>query len=178
MILRKSFLILVILGVGFFTVQEKAEANGGWHFWMADEASIASKEEFGWDEQPYSYFFVSKDFFTAVPEHLDIKWQWFYGDEQQYEEHYFYFPWNESTDEEGNFRIWESPQNWLSIRELGDWSAKVVWKAKIGEEWTGYRYKSFDFTVTPEPVSGILFLAGGASLTAARLRRRDWFRVE
>jgi len=171
---RKVIVPLLIVGMWFFSVEDRAEVKGAnWRLWTTDEGSTVPKDEFGWEEQPYSYFFVSEDFFNTTPEELDIKWQWFYTNgEQQYEEHYFYFPWDESIDEGGNFRIWESPQNWLSIRKLGDWEAKVVWKAKVGDFWTGYRWKTADFTVTPEPVSGILFLVGGVSLAVVRLRKK------
>jgi hypothetical protein len=174
---KKFFLILMILGICLFSVEDNAEAVVEWDFYTTDKDSSIPKVEFGWDEQPYSYLFIDRDSFDTIPEVLDIKWQWFYVDDLYYEEHYFYFPWNESTDEEGNFRIWESPQYWLSMREFGDWSARVVWRAEIEGNWTGYRWRSFDFTVTPEPVSSILFITGGAILIGRRYLRRKKYNV-
>ncbi|MFQ5680679.1 MAG: PEP-CTERM sorting domain-containing protein [Candidatus Omnitrophota bacterium] len=173
--LKKALLASLVLMLSVFFAADKswaAAGSDGWGFWATDKENATPKNSFTWDERPFSYFFVEEDFFDTVPDNLDIKIQGFYEDTPLlYTERVSVFPWSESYDEGGDFRIWTSPDYWDSIKKHGDWKMKVVWRANIDDGWTGYRYKNYIFTITPEPLSSLLFLFGGISLAAARRKK-------
>jgi hypothetical protein len=131
---------------------------------MADKDSTIPKVEFQWNEPPYSYLFIDKMKFDFSPSEINIKWTWLYNNKKEYIERYFYLPWEEFLDNDGNFQIWESPILWSDIKELGEWEVKVSWKVKKDEGWTGSHNRTTSFLVTLEPISSILFITGGATL--------------
>ena len=165
-------IILIILGVCLFSANDKAEAVTNWDFYTTDKDSSALKAEFAMHEQPYSYLFVNKEKFSSTPLEMDIKWTWLYNGQEEYLERYYHLPWDEFLDNNENFQIWETPSLWPDINESGLWETKVSWKALLSDGWTGYHNRSTSFTVTPEPVSSLLFVAGGASLAIFRYKRK------
>ena len=71
-----------------------------------------------------------------------------------------------STDKE----LWSSaPEPWWSNNsQHGKWSVDIAWLNHQGALGTS----TVDFNVTPEPISGALFLFGGVPLAAALLRKK------
>jgi len=60
---------------------------------------------------------------------------------------------------------------WLNIRKVGEWYINATYlNAPSGAS----NFASTSFTVTPEPVSSVLFLVGGASLAAFRYRKKQF----
>ena len=137
--------------------------------YMTDEGSTVKKDVFGWDEKPYVFIqFDVDELNTNWP--LFVRWKWkFMGKGHPFWE------FERVTDFSDNpLNIWDSLDNWDSCKKVGKWRVETAWWSPTlynsGKEGLG-RHK-VNFTVTPEPVSSILFLVGGASLAATRLRRR------
>lgn len=61
-----------------------------------------------------------------------------------------------TTDQE----IWLSLLDWSTVKEAGQWNVNAFYSAANGAYGTG----STSFTVTPEPLSSLLFIVGGATL--------------
>lgn len=170
--MKKTLLILFVVGISLFILNSSAFAAGQWNFKTTEKGSSDLKTEFGWDEKPFSFLFINQDKFSPVPSELDVKLTWLYGAEEQYLERFYHLSWENNLGAAGNFRIWEDPNRWNDIKQVGDWTAKVSWSANVDGEWTSNYSRTANFTVTPEPVSSLLFLIGGISLAGFGYRRR------
>ncbi|MDP2923960.1 MAG: PEP-CTERM sorting domain-containing protein [Candidatus Omnitrophota bacterium] len=169
--MKKTLLILFVAGISLFILNSSAFAAAKWDFKTTEKGSSDLKTEFGWDEKPFSFLFIDQDKFSPVPSELDIKLTWLYGAEEQYSERFYHLSWSNNLGPKGNFRIWEDPDRWNDIRQVGDWIAKVSWSANVDDTWTSNFNKSANFTVTPEPLSGILFAVGGVALAFFRKKK-------
>jgi len=161
--------IFVIFGLLFLA--NSAWAAGQWDFKTTDDNDRTLRTEFGWDDTPFAYFFVDKDKFLPQPTELDFKLTWLYDGEEQSMERFYHLSWDNNLGSAGNFRIWEAPGQWDSIKQVGDWQVRAAWSANIDGEWTSNYIRTADFTVTPEPISAVLFLLGGAGMAVLRKSR-------
>lgn len=64
--------------------------------------------------------------------------------------------------ENSSNEVWISLSNWNTIKKAGDWNV-FTYSAYVDGE---YIIESAEFTVTPEPLSSILFLIGGFAFAA------------
>ena len=163
---------------GFLVFQGTAEANDSWENWkwklrMGDEGSMAIRHEFNQDEVPYAHLYISNDYLGSTPSSISAFWQW-KKDDIEMDNATTLLTWSNFLDINGNFNYWMASDKWPDIAAVGDdWAAKVTWTAYIDGVWGMKEYKNAaSFTVTPEPVSSILFLAGGAFLAAIRRRKK------
>ena len=135
-------------------------------FYAADKFDENQKTEFGWDETPYIYY---KFTFVDVSETdtLNIGATWgsptsdFYGTGDLI-----------TVFSGNNLELWHCLDNWNSgspARELGQWNVTTGWFL-FDQSASGL--DSTSFTVTPEPVSSLLFLIGGAGLVTRRYYKR------
>jgi len=159
--------MFILLFLGFSCLDLYAQS---WDFYTAEENSFTKKDSFLNSEQPYTYFSVDKDFFDYEVSHLDIHWTWSYLNcnemQEEFDERYRHLNWERYENSSGDLDLWESPVLWPDIVKSGQWQAHVSWKAfrEDTQAWTGSRYKTVDFTVTPEPLGCILFFLGAGVL--------------
>jgi hypothetical protein len=78
-----------------------------------------------------------------------------------------YFLSNDSGQPTSDQEIWLS-LNWNSVKKVGQWDVNAFYSAANGTYGSGDTH----FTVTPEPVSYLLFITGGAILTLKRCLKR------
>ena len=116
---------------------------------------------FGWEQQPYLYIHLPSEARTYT-----ISW-W---DPPGGELFYDCFKVTIGEDE-----VWHTLGDWFDdpdgSRQLGLWNVRADYSS-----FTGSGSDTTSFTVTPEPLSSVLFLIGGISLAAfgrKKLRRRS-----
>ncbi|VAX35654.1 hypothetical protein MNBD_UNCLBAC01-1739 [hydrothermal vent metagenome] len=69
---------------------------------------------------------------------------------------------------------WTTPNNWDIVKEVGDWTINASWfNSNTNNSGVG----STTFTVTPEPVSTILFFVGGVPMAFRLYKRRRLLKV-
>ena len=162
----KFVLLYTLLGIGVvFMNQTAAHArlDPSLGLYMTEENSMSSKSIFGLDEKPFAFLqFHLDDLDLGSP--LTIRWVWrFEGDRiaKEYEK---------ITNFGGDpLDLWNSLDNWDLHKRTGEWSVRAKWRNGIGDE----KGKDLvNFTVTPEPVSSLLFLLGGAGLAVTGYRKR------
>ena len=141
-----------------FALANSAFAVGAGTFdkiYMTDaDGSTTPKDSFGWDEQPWLYLRLLEPGFN-----LTLSF-WKNPDNKKYFD----------IDVDWDQDIWHTLKYWDDIKELGEWHVSAMYFQPGSNDWIGRG--SADFTVTPEPVSSVLFLVGGISLAATRLKRR------
>ena len=127
------------------------------------------KNLFSPDEKPFS--FVEFDPHNLNPgQNLQIDWFWQFGDTKIFHDTRTINAPNLFSP--GPLRLWDSLNNWDSIKKSGDWHVVTQWfNPDNGTGRGGSGTQAFTFTVTPEPVSTLLFLVGAAPI-ALRLSRK------
>jgi|GEM_PF-6971243 hypothetical protein len=171
----KRFLSALFISMVCLCFAPRAQAqDAGWSLETTREGKTNEKKNFNLNQQPYGYLFIDNDFFKTAPRKLDITWQWFYlgadGKEKEAQEKYLRLAWDSGLNKDGDFQMWESPDNWKGIEQAGNWKVKVAWNAVNGDG--GVNRDGARFTIAPEPVSAILFLLGGAGLVTRKLTIR------
>lgn len=131
--------------------------------YMTDEAITVKKEVFGWDEKPFAFIqFDVNDLNINKP--LKLWWKWRYDGEGPVSHEF-----ERITDfPENPLNLWNSLDNWNLHKKVGEWSVKTSWHNPGG----GTGSQIVNFTITPEPVSLILFLVGGIALTARYYQKK------
>ena len=137
------------------------------------DSSYTLKNEFAPGELPYSYIKFQSGYLSGPPANtkLQVDWTWALASNPSITK-------STSTkypigDFSSDLEIWEPPVSgwWSAKGEPGLWNLDVAWDDDQG--LTGFSGNdSTTLTVTPEPVSTILFLFGGAPLAAAIYRKR------
>lgn len=120
--------------------------------------SHTPKVNFGWNETPWLYLNLpSADFnasasFWNDPEGESFLVSAFSNDDE------YWLSLDNGWDSSG------APVNWSEVRRMGQWNVYASFLYATGGSGTG----ATNFTVTPEPISSILFLIGGAALATRR----------
>ncbi len=65
--------------------------------------------------------------------------------------------------------VWFSLSNWTTARELGEWGVTAGFLSAQGSSGSGQT----SFTVTPEPMSSVLFVVGVLTLAATTRRKKN-----
>ena len=124
-----------------------------------------SKTSFAWNEKPYDFIQFNV---ADLGKTLTLHWTWKYGDEIV------------SDDGSGTmysknmtgalYNNWQSLSDWDTLKEgrAGDWSVLTTWNSGTG----GSQTLNFKLNAAPEPVSSALFLIGGVTLAAIRIRKK------
>jgi hypothetical protein len=152
------------------------EVNDYYRVWMTDKPGVVpalSKTEFGWNEQPWLYvsFFGGIDPLEKIGSSITTStWSWDGNPSDSTEKMKF-----GTTN-----GLWISFNKayWDSIKQPGEWTvdASALLKdvsGRLGGEtccnWESFKGQTnFKLNPVPEPVSTILFLAGGAAFAALR----------
>lgn len=131
---------------GQFTEIYTTGSNGG----------TAPKSTFGWNETPWLYLKLPNP-------GLNVSSAWWQSPNSKY-----YFT---STEPNNNQERWLTLNNWNDVKSSGPWSIDASYfyannpNNPIGNGKT-------TFVVSPEPISSILFLVGGAALIGSRKFRK------
>lgn len=160
-------LLIVLLTVVFVSMLGINDARAGNFSFdeikMVDSYSSTTEQNmFGLDETPWLYLKLPESKFTGPLADLNLTFSFFQGPENTK-----YFTSGGLSLKREN---WLSLSSWDSIpnsAKVGDWDvyANFVGFAGIGAGTT-------KFTVTPEPISMILFLFGGMPLVASLYRKK------
>ena len=141
----------LIIG-SLFLAGTTAFADNYNQIFMTDaNGSTTPKTNFGWNETPWLYVKLSE-----IAESITSAW-WTDPNGNKYKIFDAF-----STDD-----IWLSPLNWSTIKKLGEWTITAVSHLDSGTVNQG----RLSFTVTPEPVSSLLFILGGGALAGTKLMR-------
>ena len=163
--MRKKVIVGLVM-ISFLSMVKMAKAFNGDLFpslgpYMTDEGPFVEnpqeKNVFGWDEKPYAFIqFAIDNLNKEYP--IEMVWAWYSG------EMWEWVSWEYEVitnfPEEGKLNLWNSLDNWEIHKKIGEWIMEVNW-------WNGEKREggiSLGFTVTPEPVSSVLFLLGFFSL--------------
>jgi len=146
---------LAVVLFSIFALVNSAFADFEKIYTVGSEGSTTPKDSFDWDEQPWLYLELPSS-------NWNVTGSWWKDPDGTP-----YFTGSLPTTSD---KIWLSLDNWFTVREVGQWNVSAVYFYANPEDPVGGGFAKF--TVTPEPVSSILFLVGGASLAATRLRRR------
>lgn len=130
--------------------------------YMTDHLSDIEKGEFNIDETPYFYIkFDAADLVPNAAVNIDSLWHADASSDAYTDS--LSFSYGASS---GYAAVWGYLDNWDSVKEVGEWGTRLTWDNVGGGTGTA----CLNFTVVPEPVSGLLFLFGGASLLVLRRR--------
>ncbi len=135
--------------------------------YMTYEGSTTQNDVFDWGEEPFAYIgFDVVDLNTRRP--LELTWSWYFdtelfiASESQRISHF----------DEPFLDIWNSLDDWDNYARVGDWRLVMSWENDVLCDVGGWGSHTFNFTVTPEPVSSVLFLIGGATLAVRVYRKK------
>ena len=131
--------------------------------YTTEENSTTQKSTFSLNEKPFTFIqFNPGDLNTDRP--MFLKWVWQFGQGPS-----LATVREKITNFDDNpLNLWNSLDNWDLYKKVGNWSVKVNWWNGLGSMGSGIA----NFVVTPEPVSSLLFLVGGVTLAATRLRKK------
>ena len=158
---KKLFMALAVLVFSLVLVSGTAFAktyNITTVYTVDSYGSTTLQDTYAWDEVPWLYFELP----TNAGSNMIVASSSWYDESGDLQ-------YSISNDySKGTTQIWQTPgNNWNPL--LGDWSVTASYTAK-GPKTNGTGATSF--TVTPEPISSILFLTGGATLGFRRFRKK------
>ncbi|MFH0985867.1 MAG: PEP-CTERM sorting domain-containing protein [Candidatus Omnitrophota bacterium] len=133
------------------------------------ENDESEKTLFGWDEKPFVYSLFDE---VDTSRTLNLTRVWKYGTETIATQQESYFDGDGTDYGSGSLEIWKGLDNWTGVsgvRKAGDWTVNTEWGYN-GSDYTEFAKSSF--TVTPEPVSMVLFGLGAGVLGLAQFRRK------
>ncbi|MBN2097949.1 MAG: PEP-CTERM sorting domain-containing protein [Candidatus Omnitrophica bacterium] len=159
--MKKGILIgCVVLLFVIFSFTGQAFAIDTFYIHTTDgDQHTDTVDTFGWNETPWLRIHLPREFLNATA-------SWW----QSPSSSYFFTGTGPGTAPD----LWLSldsgqsasgdPVNWASVRALGLWTINAAGYFADNDIYSGVT----SFTVTPEPVSGLLFLLGGLALVGAR----------
>jgi hypothetical protein len=125
------------------------------------EGSMEQKNTFGLNETPYAFMqFYLDDLNTDKP--ITVWWKW-----KPKTGRWFSFERESISDfSVSTLNIWQTPEDWEW--KAGEYSLHVTVRNPGSGGWSGKQ----NITVTPEPLSYVLFVVGGAVLTYPYYRKK------
>lgn len=157
------FAVSLILSAGIYSAKEAAVIHAG--------------------EEPAGPIYIEPDMYTAKNQYgprvstFDLNaTPWLYLIEEKPGNNSTSFLWQNTTNNDiynftknANGATWYNFNdfNWGTIKAKGDWNITATY-TKSGDTYT----QNHSFTVTPEPISSILFLLGGAGLALRQYKKR------
>lgn len=122
--------------------------------YMTDSSgSFISQTIFDWGDTPWLYLKLPESGLNVT----QSNWK-------DPDSNYYFIGSDPGTEQE----IWLSLNDWDSIKRTGLWEAEAVYSYASGSFSSG----STSFTVSPEPISSILFVTGGATLAVRHYRKK------
>ncbi len=137
--------------------------------YMTYEGSTEQQDVFDWGETPFAYIgFDVININTRGP--LELTWSWYFdtdlfnavASESQRISHF----------DDPFLDIWNSLDDWDNYAQVGNWKTVINWENPVLLSKGGWDSQTVNFTVTPEPVSSVLFLIGGATLAVRHYRKK------
>jgi len=172
--MKKRILITLAIGIFclYFANNVFAEVEYSWEeytggFFRLENSAGIEKYEFGLNETPWVNIFIPEEYFGGDSYYLSVIGEAWDKDGTRMQSSFSF--WYGGDD--GDFTLHEPFKNWDRIKGVSDnWTYN--WKLiRIGKP-ASYAYASADFSVTPEPLSSILFLVGAAPLAYFRYRKK------
>ncbi len=171
---RTVFLLSTIFGLIFLSSIPASASNvlnpANGPYTVGDFGSRIEKNIFSLSEKPFSLIEFGRSNLNNL-ENLTVDWYWQF-DSQPFLAHHT------RTVSRGNtytpnqtIRLWDSLDQWDTIKRPGEWNVLTEWFNPENGTKGGSGSQLYTFTVTPEPVSTLLFLAGGVPI-ALRLSRK------
>jgi len=162
--MKKKIISLGIVLVSLFMITGSAFASApSFSIYSTDaDGSYADVDEFGWDVVPWIRMYLPEAGWSVTGSFWKTPSETYYFAETSSTEQNRWMSGNDLTDQKGN------SVSWTDIQEVGTWNVNATYlNASTGA--TGPA--SASFTVTPEPISAILFGLGGLSIAAIRRRK-------
>lgn len=159
-----KILIKGIIVFLFFTAILTTNVFAGFdEIYMTDaEGSDTEKTIFNWDETPWLYVKLPDSNLNVTVAFWESPNSSYYFTNSMGSNQEYWFSLDSGVDSSGN------PVTWDDVKELGVWNINAGYFYAGGGSGEG----TASFTVTPEPVSSILFIAGGAVLAGRRYLKR------
>lgn len=131
--------------------------------YMTLEGSTTQKTNnvFGWNEKPFVFAQWGAEVLNQKHS-LNIGSLWKYG--TQVEAVDFARINLKKNPVEDSLAFWDGVSDWDKHKKIGEWTVYYGWFNLCGAAGV----KRLTFTVTPEPVSCMLFLLGGSALAAGK----------
>ncbi len=137
-------------------------------FMVDAPGSTTPKDTFSLNEKPVVFLEFDRDSLeTRLP--LLVGWKWIVENDTTAS-----FAAKLISDfPKDSLLIWGQANNWDAVKKVGDWQVETSW-LNVGflDLKGGAGSKLINFTVTPEPVSSLLYLAGSAPIAVGLYRRR------
>ncbi len=171
--------LLVLLAVGslvLFIAANKAFATvldpSTEPYMTEQQGSFAQEDTFGWNETPFA--FIGFDVIDLNPRGpLELTWSWYFDKDINNE--IFVASESQRITSFGtgpSLNIWNAPDDWDTLKQLGDWKTTITWENRVLGGRGGWGSSIINYTVTPEPASSLLFLFGGATMALRYYRRK------
>jgi len=175
--MKKRILITLARGIFclYFANNVFAEVEYSWdevygRFFKLENSAGTEKYEFGLNEIPWVNIFIPKEYFGGDSHYLlSIIGERWYKDGRRMQGSFSF--WHGGDDRD--FTLHEPFKNWDRIKGASDnWTYNwaLICIGRPGSY--AFAHASADFSVTPEPLSSILFLVGAAPLAYFRYRKK------
>ncbi len=135
--------------------------------YMTEDSSTTPVTSFDFNTTPFAYIgFDANNLNTTGP--LELTWSWYVDND------IFMASESQRIDDfsAGLIDIWNAPDNWNSIKQVGDWKTAISWENRVMGGKGGWGSQLVNFTVTPEPASAFLFLLGAGAMGLKFYRRK------
>lgn len=157
---KKMFLILFPVVFALLINKNIVFAGFDSIYMVGDSTSITQKTTFGLDETPYLYMNLPGD------GSLYTVWSWWHDPAGN-----TYWDGTAPIFDSTNYQVWLPLTHWFqweNVKTAGIWTIDANYYFSNNQSGTGVT----SFTVTPEPISSILFLLGGSALAFRQHKKR------